>query len=108
MSSAIAFVYIELNPHLVAESFYNGEVENEQREVGLEDFRFNANSDREKCMESIEEKRRLSVYPHPSELCTADCKDRGVCVLHVCLAVHTQRTSASLQLWPITIQILPP
>ena len=45
------------------------------REFGLLDFAFNADSDRDRCMEIIEERRRNTVYPHVQ--CTEACKKRG-------------------------------
>lgn len=65
----------ELTPHLAAQLFYNGEVEAELRRVGLLEYRFKLDSDREECMHMLESKRRESVYPHNG--CTDDCKKRG-------------------------------
>ena len=72
---------LEMTPHLAAESFYNGEIENEMRELGKIEQRFLKIADREECMEMIEEMRLGATYPHPSDSCTADCKRRS---MHTC------------------------
>ena len=71
----------ELHPHIVADAFYNGEVENEIRHlVGegwkLQDFSFRNDSDRECIMEKIESIRCQRIYPHYE--CTVECKERGM------------------------------
>ena len=48
------------------------------RRIGKEDVVFKADSDREKHMETIEEYRRETIYPHPPEVCSAACKERGM------------------------------
>ena len=72
----------ELNPHIVADAFYNGEVENEIRllvngsgSLTLTDFTFRKDSDREAIMEKIESIRSHTIYLHHD--CTTDCKKRG-------------------------------
>ena len=72
------FVHPGVSPHAVGEAFYTGELEHEIREVGLVDFRFKKDSDREKCMESVEELRKHHLYPHPSSDCTEACQKRGM------------------------------
>ncbi|XP_064393011.1 uncharacterized protein LOC135340449 isoform X3 [Halichondria panicea] len=67
----------ELSPYIVGEAFYNGEVENELRRVNKIDYRFHKDSEREECMERIEEVRRQSIYHHKEDTCTAECKKRG-------------------------------
>ena len=61
----------ELNPHTVADAFYNGELENEIRllattsdTVNLSDFTFRKDSDREAIMEKIESIRSQTIYHH--------------------------------------------
>ena len=71
-------LYIELTPHLAAEAFYTGEVENELREIGCIDYRFFSNGDRQPCMEMIEERRIQNLYPHPADSCSTDCQKRGI------------------------------
>ncbi len=71
--------WIELSPHIVAEAFYNGEVESELRRIGKIDFRLKRDEDREKCMEMIEERRRQVIYPH--EMCTMECQQRGINII---------------------------
>ena len=65
----------EMTPRIVAEAFYNGELENELRRIGRIEFRMLKDSDRDGCMEMIEELRRQTVYPHGT--CTPECKKRG-------------------------------
>ena len=72
----------ELNPHIVADAFYNGEVESEIRllvngsgSLTLTDFTFRKDSDREAIMEKIESIRSQTIYHHHD--CTTDCKKRG-------------------------------
>ena len=72
---------IELTPHIAAEAFYTGELEAELRRIGYVDYYFKYDSDREKCMEMIESKRRKMIYPHPQVDCFADCKSRGIQLL---------------------------
>ena len=74
--------HAELNPHTVADAFYNGELESEIRllvttsgTVTLSDFTFRKDSDREALMEKIESIRSQSIYHHHD--CTPDCKKRG-------------------------------
>jgi len=57
----------EMTPEVAAELFYNGELELELKRIGLEDYRFKVDSDRESCFERVDEVRRASVYPHPSD-----------------------------------------
>lgn len=68
---------IELSPHTIGEAFYNGEMENELRRIDKIDYRLYKDSDRDKCMEMIEDIRRQSIYPHNDDACTAECKKRG-------------------------------
>ena len=58
------------------EAFYNGELEDELRTIGKVDYRFKYDSDRDVCMEMVEEHRRETPYPHPDSQCTEDCKSR--------------------------------
>lgn len=68
----------EMTPEVAAELFYNGELELELKRIGLEDYRFKVDSDRESsCFERVDEVRRASVYPHPSDQCSPGCKERG-------------------------------
>ena len=71
-------LYTELTPRTVGEAFYNGELEDELHTIGKIDYRFKMDSDREVCMQMIEEDRRETTYPHPESQCTADCKSRGM------------------------------
>ncbi len=72
--------YTELSPRVVADAFYNGELESEIRflieehpTLQLDDFPFNTDADREHIMEQVESFR--DIYPHNS--CTSECKERG-------------------------------
>ena len=66
----------------MADAFYTGELEAELRLVGHVDYRFKKDSDRELCMEMIEEIRRTSTYPHPAMECAPDCKQRGTIIIY--------------------------
>lgn len=68
----------ELNPHIVGEAFYNGELEAELRRIEKLDYKFKVDSDREQCMEVVEEHRRETIYPHCLTNCTSECKSRGM------------------------------
>ena len=59
----------------MGEAFYNAEVENELRRIDKIDYRMYKDSDRELCMEMIEEVRRERIYPHTT--CSLECKKRG-------------------------------
>ena len=50
--------HVELSPKVVASAFWRGEVENELRRIGMVDYKFNLDSDYEKCMADIDEMRR--------------------------------------------------
>ncbi len=73
----MVFKYRAYSPYIVGEAFYNGEVENELRRVNKIDYHFHKDSEREECMERIEEVRRQSIYHHKEDTCTAECKKRG-------------------------------
>ena len=77
-SCALNIYYIELSPHIVSEAFYSGELEAELRRIGLIDYRFRYDSDRETCMEMIEKMRRKTLYEHPPDDCVKECKKRGI------------------------------
>ena len=65
----------------MGEAFYNGEMENELRRIGKIEYRMFKDSDRESCMEMIEEVRHRSIYPHNA--CTPECKQKGRIYCHV-------------------------
>ena len=67
-----------MSPRIVGKAFYNGEVENELRRIGRIDYKFKKDSSREECMTIIEELRRQKIYPHDADMCTSECKKRGV------------------------------
>ncbi|MCG8620407.1 MAG: hypothetical protein MJE68_00195 [Proteobacteria bacterium] len=67
-----------MSPRIVGEAFYNGEVENELRRIGRIDYKFKKDSSREECMTVIEELRRQKIYAHDADMCTSECKKRGV------------------------------
>ena len=60
-------------------AFWNGELEDELREIGNLDFfgLMHRNHDREKVMDEVEKLRVNTVYGHPSEDCSDACKARG-------------------------------
>ena len=67
----------ELTPQIVGEAFYNGKLENELRRIGRIDYLFKRDSDRERCMEVVEEVCSASLYPHQDADCTNDRRKRG-------------------------------
>lgn len=71
------YLYTEISPEVSADAFYNGELEAELRRIEKE-YRFKKDSDREKCMEMIEEHRRQNLYPHNEIECSPECKARGI------------------------------
>ncbi|KAL5500077.1 hypothetical protein EMCRGX_G011577 [Ephydatia muelleri] len=66
-----------MSPKFVAAAFWKGEVEAELRRIDKLNFCFRLDSDLEKFMEMIESICRETLYPHPSAMCTSQCKDRG-------------------------------
>ena len=60
-----------------ADCFWWGEVEAKLRETNTLSFRFRSLEDREKCMTAIDDKRRNTLYAHPADECTIECKARG-------------------------------
>ena len=68
------FSVMELSSWIVAKAFYVGELESELRRIGKIDYRFPLDSDLEKCMEKVESVCRESLYPHPTHMCTEECK----------------------------------
>ena len=59
------------------------------RRVNKIDYRFHKDSEREECMERIEEVRRQSIYHHKEDTCTAECKKRdnySAC-MHDCMCI---------------------
>ena len=52
-------------------------MENELRRIGMVSYKFNLDSDYEKCMAVIDEMRREHTYPHPPNDCTEKCRARG-------------------------------
>ena len=63
----------------MAAAFWNGELENELRELGILDFfgMKKSDKDREKVMEEIDRMRAKTVYEHSPEDCSDTCKERG-------------------------------
>ena len=63
----------------VAAAFFNGEMENELRDLGRLDMfgLMKEDSNREKVMSEIDKIRAKSVYDHPSADCSDACKDHG-------------------------------
>lgn len=85
---SLVLISSELNPHLVGEAFYNGEVETELRRIKKIDYKFKHDSDRDECMEMIEEQRRERIYSHDLASCTSECKSRGQSN-YLCTKHHT-------------------
>ena len=62
---------------MIADIFWWGEVEQELRDIGKEEYRFKGKAAREECMVMIDEKRNQTLYPHQPEDCTEKCRKRG-------------------------------
>ena len=70
------YVCPELTPKNTANSFYNGEIEDDIRSNGLvRECIYFSDADRERHMEKLAEIRRYTIYPHIS--CSETCRDRG-------------------------------
>ena len=63
----------------VAAAFFNGEMENELRDLGRLDMfgLMKEDNDREKVTSEMDKIRAKSVYDHPSADCSDACKERG-------------------------------
>ncbi len=64
---------LEMSPEVCANSFYNGELENELRRMNKTSYRFRADCDREECMKMVEMHRRDNVYIHKESDCSHEC-----------------------------------
>ena len=51
MSSCAYAIFAEITPEVVGEMFYSGELELELHRIGLDDYCFKLNSDRDNCFE---------------------------------------------------------
>ena len=60
----------------VAAAFFNGEMENELRDLGRLDM-FGLMKEDNDRMSEMDKIRAKSVYDHPSADCSDACKDRG-------------------------------
>ncbi len=69
--------FVELSGRIVGEAFYTGELESQLRRIKRAEYRFRLDSDRDSCMEMVEKERCASVYAHPEDECTRECKARG-------------------------------
>ena len=65
----------EIHRKIIAEGFWNYELEEEMREQGLDSYLFVQNSDREKAMNMIDKLRATKIYEHSN--CSEECKLRG-------------------------------
>ena len=63
----------------MAAAFWNGELEDELRELGVLDFvgKLRTDKDREEVMTEIDKIRAKTIYEHPQEECSDVCKERG-------------------------------
>ena len=65
----------ELHRKVVARAFWNSELEDELREQGQIEYKFESVDDNNKAMEEIDRQRASTVYPHQN--CSAECRKRG-------------------------------
>ena len=69
----------DLDRRTMADAFWWGEVEADIREKKFVDsVFFKTKEDREEYMKLAEKIRQVSLYEHPLEDCSEDCKKRGV------------------------------
>ena len=73
----------ELSRKIVAEAFWNAEIEAELRENNDTKHRFTSVASREDLMVEIDEKRSGFCYPH--DTCNEACKSRG---MYTCMSNH--------------------
>lgn len=66
---------------MAADAFYNGELEHELRQIGMIEYAFKSDSDRETCMKSVEQHRVRNIYKHTPEDCSPDCARRGIIII---------------------------
>ena len=82
-----------------AAAFWNGELEDELRELGSLNFfgLMKKDSDREKVMEEVDKYRAKSIYRHSPEDCSDDCKARGekIIINHVKVSFYCPRRIVS-------------
>ena len=63
----------------MANCFWWGELESELRERNMISYKFtNDTTDGETCMKLIEKERCKTLYQHPENDCTTECKARGM------------------------------
>ena len=92
------YTHAAMSAKIVAEAFYNGELENEIRllveennTLKLADFVYMKDSDRDVLMENIEAIRSSTIYRHHHHQRTQECKHRGdnpgpvTCSVLVCM-----------------------
>ena len=60
---------------MVARAFWNSELEDELREQGWINYRFESVDDDRKVLEEIDRQRAATVYPH--QTCSDECRKRG-------------------------------
>lgn len=60
---------------MVAEAFWNSEVEYELREANMISHKFTKTSSRENIMHAIDEQRAKTTYSHRN--CSEECRKRG-------------------------------
>ncbi len=68
-----------LSRKTIAEAFWNAELEDELRCRGWIDRAFACSQSREDLMREVDSVRAAEVYPH--NLCSDECKRRGISVL---------------------------
>ena len=63
---------------MVAQAFWNGELEDEIREHNwIDDVKFSSSTSREDVMDTVDRERSVTVYEH--QHCSDECKKRGKC-----------------------------
>ena len=66
----------ELHRKMVAEAFWNVEIESELREANMISHKFTSASSREDLMCTVDEQRAKTTYQHGD--CSEECRKRGI------------------------------
>ena len=76
----------KLHRKVVANAFWNSEVEDELRKQEWTEYRIHKVGDREKAMEKVDRQRASTVYPHQN--CSEECKKRGQLSIHTLIIIN--------------------
>ena len=86
----------ELSRKIVAEAFWNAEIEAELREKNCIGHRFMSSTSREELMMKIDEERSSSCYAHME--CSEGCKSRGMQEINYFVGAEAEAISETFPL----------